>query len=224
MPISDWPDAERPREKLLLQGAKALSDAELLAIFLRTGLPGQTAVDIARSLLGRFENLRGLLDSDIDTLCREPGFGRAKYALLQAALELGQRHLHQRLTREDVLKSPEATHQDLSSRLRRYPQEVFACLYLDTRNRVIRYAELFHGTIDGAAVHPREVVREALACNAAAVILAHNHPSGVAEPSSADRAITRRLVDALGLIDVRVLDHIVIGDGESVSFARRGWI
>jgi len=224
MPITDWPAAERPREKLLQRGAAALSDAELLAIFLRTGIPGRTAVDLARDILAHFGGLRGLLGAERRAFCARPGLGTAKYAQLQAALELARRHLDATLARGDALTDPAATRRYLAARLRDHPHEVFACLFLDNRHRVIAFEELFRGTIDGASVHPREVVRRALQHNAAALILAHNHPSGVADPSEADRRITARLQDALALIDVRVLDHVVIGDGESVAFAERGWI
>ena len=224
MPITDWPDAERPREKLLHRGAGALSDAELLAIFLRTGLPGKTAVDLARDIQRHFEGLRGLLGASRAEFCAVPGLGEAKYAQLQAVLELARRHLAETLQRGDALTDPAATRRYLSARLRDYAYEVFGCLFLDNRHRIIGFEELFRGTINGASVHPREVVRRALAHNAAAVILAHNHPSGVAEPSEADRQLTRRLSEALALVDVRVLDHVVVGDGETVAFAERGWI
>ncbi len=222
MPIRDWPEQERPREKLLARGAQALSDAELLALFLRTGVRGKSAVDLARELLAAFGGLRPLLEAGHARLCAQPGLGPAKVVLLAAALELGRRHLEEQLTRGDALTSVGATRRYLAARLRHQPQEVFAVLFLDTRHRVIAYEELFHGTIDGTTVHPREVVRRALAHNAAALIVAHNHPSGVAEPSLADEQLTLRLRDALALIDVRVLDHVVVGDGETVSFAERG--
>ena len=222
MPITDWPKEERPREKLLQRGAAALSDAELLAIFLRTGTPGKTAVDLARELLQRFGSLRALLDADLKRFCAGEGLGEAKYVQLQASVEMTRRHLLEKLNRGSVLESPQHTRDYLALRLRDYPHEVFACLFLDNRHRVIAFEELFRGTINGASVHPREVVKKALAHNAAAVILAHNHPSGVAEPSRADQGITQRLVDALGLVEVRVLDHLVVGDGEIVSFAERG--
>ncbi len=224
MSIRHWPKTERPREKLLLTGARALSDAELLAIFLRTGSAGMNAVELARTLIGEYGGLRALLQADQKQFCAARGLGDAKYAQLQAVLELARRHLHERLIRGDAIKNPNETKSYLTSRLRDYPYEVFACLFLDSRHRVISYEELFRGTIDGATVHPREVLRRALQHNAAAVILAHNHPSGVAEPSDADRRITRRLQDALGLIDIRVLDHVVIGDQCVVSFAERGLI
>ncbi len=224
MAICDWPAGERPREKLLQQGAAALSDAELLAIFLRTGVKGKSAVDLARELLQDFGSLRQLLMADQQRFCLPSGLGSAKFAQLQAVLEMARRHLAQELERSDALTSPELTRRYLLAQLRDLDYEVFACLLLDNQHRVIRYEELFRGTIDGAAVYPREVVKLALAQGAAAVILAHNHPSGIAEPSQSDRAITERLVQALGLVDVRVLDHLVLGDGYAVSFAERGWL
>jgi DNA repair protein RadC len=222
MAISDWPTFERPREKLLQRGAGALSDAELIAIFLRTGVRGKTAVDVARDLLDTHAGLRPFLDAGQSQVCATPGLGAAKYVLFQAALELGRRYLDQTLARGDALTNAEQTRRYLTARLRHYPHEVFACLFLDNRHRIIAFEELFHGSIAGASVYPREVVRRSLHHNAAAAIFAHNHPSGVAEPSQADIQMTRRLQDALELVDVRVLDHIVIGDGGSVSFAERG--
>lgn len=221
MAISDWPAAERPREKLLERGPEALSDAELLAIFLRTGVAGKSAVDLARDLLEHFGGLRLLLQAEPDVFCSAHGLGLAKFAQLRAVLEMNRRHLAETLKRGDAITSPAATRAFLVSRLRDSPYEIFSCLFLDNRNRVLAYEELFRGTIDGASVHPREVVRRVIRFNAAAVIFAHNHPSGVAEPSRADEAITRRLQDALALIDVRVLDHVIVAD-EIVSFAERG--
>jgi DNA repair protein RadC len=222
MAITDWPATERPREKLLHRGPQALSDAELLAIFLRTGLPGRTAVDLARELLVEYGGLRGLLEADRTHFCRARGLGSAKYAQLQAVLEMSRRHLYETLQRNDILVSPADTRRYLLARLRDYPHEVFACLFLDNRHRVIEFSEMFRGTIDGTSVHPREVVKQALARNAAAVIFAHNHPSGVAEPSSSDYRLTQRLKDALALVEIRVLDHVVVGDGYTVSLAERG--
>jgi DNA repair protein RadC len=222
MSIQDWPLAERPREKLLTQGPVALSDAELLAVFLRVGSRGKTAVDLARDLLTEFGGLRGILTADRRHLCAAHGIGNAKFAQLQAVLEMARRHFGQRLERGNPLTDPAATRAYLTAALRDLRHEVFACLFLDTRHRVIAWEELFRGTLDGTSVHPREVVRHALGHNAAALIFAHNHPSGVAEPSDADRRLTRRLKEALALVDIRVLDHFVIGDGETVSFAERG--
>lgn len=222
--IQDWPASERPREKLLARGPAALSDAELLAIFLRTGTRGKTAVDLARELLTHFDGLRPLFNADKKQFCSIHGLGEATYAQLQAVLEMARRHLDEQLRVMDALENPDATRRYLTSQLRHYRHEVFACLFLDTRHRVIAFEELFHGTIDGASVHPREVVKRALHHNAAALILAHNHPSGVAEPSRADTQLTRRLKDALALVDIRVLDHLIIGEGSGVSLAERGLI
>lgn len=224
MPITDWPVAERPREKLLNCGANTLSDAELLAIFLRTGIKGKTAVDLARDIISYFGGLRNLLLADRSAFCQFSGLGEAKFAQLQAVLELSHRHLKETLQRGEFLQNPQTTQDYLSAQLRDLPYEVFACLFLDNQHRVIEFEILFQGTINGASVHPREVVRKTLKHNAAALILAHNHPSGIAEPSSADRHITKQLTEALALIDVRVLDHIVVGDGECVAFSERGWI
>lgn len=221
MAITDWPEDQRPREKLLARGCAALNDAELLAIFLRTGVRGKSAVDLAAELITSFGGLRQLLKADQDAFCSHLGLGVAKYAQLQAVLEMARRYLGESLQRGEPLTSPQLTRQFLSQRLRDYAHEVFAALFLDQRHRVICFEELFHGTLDGASVYPREVVKKALQHNAAALIFAHNHPSGVAEPSQADRHITRRLTDALALIDVRVLDHFVVGE-EVVSFAERG--
>ncbi len=222
MAITDWPEAERPREKLLKQGAAALSDAELLAIFLRTGTHGLTAVDLARQLLVQFGGLRSLFSADFRRFCRGRGLGVAKYTQLQAVLEMSRRHLQEALERGQGLTSPQLTRDYLLRCLRDSQQEQFGCLFLDNQHRVILFETLFYGTIDSACVYPREVLRRCLQHNAAAVILAHNHPSGVAEPGQADLRITERLVSALALIDIRVLDHFVVGDGELVSFAERG--
>ncbi len=222
MPISDWPEQERPREKLLSRGAASLSDAELLAIFLRTGRQGKTAIDLSRDLLIEFNGLRGLIETDSRSFCQTKGLGLAKYSQIQAAIELGKRYLQENLGEKDVLSNPNDTKDFLIAQLRAYPHEVFACLFLDNRHQIISFDEMFKGTIDGASVYPREVVKQALARNAAAVIFAHNHPSGVAEPSLADKNITRRLQDALKLVDIRVLDHFIIGDNTAVSFAELG--
>lgn len=222
--IRDWPEGERPREKLMARGSHALSDAELLAIFLRTGVSGKSAVQLARDLMTQFGSLRALLKAELGDFSTAKGLGPAKYAQLQAVLEMARRHLAESLPHRDALTDPTATRHYLAAQLRDRTYEVFACLFLDNRHRVIAFEELFRGTIDGASVYPREVVKAALKHNAAALILAHNHPSGVAEPSAADRHITRRLADALALVDIRVLDHLVIGDGPATSFAERGWL
>jgi len=222
MAITDWPADERPREKLLKKGPHQLSDAELLAIFLRTGIAGKTAVDLARDLLTEFGGLRPLLEASQKEFCSHLGLGPAKYTQLQAVLEMGRRHLHQTLERPEAFTHPQAVKTYLSSQLRHLPHEVFACLFLDTQNRLIKYEPLFTGTIDAASVYPREVVKQVLKHNAAAVMFAHNHPSGIAEPSASDEHITRKLISALNLVDVRVLDHFVVGDGEVISMAERG--
>ncbi len=224
MSISDWPEAERPREKLLQRGAEALTDAELLAIFLRTGTKGLSAIDLAYNLLTEFSSLRNLFNASLDDFCSAKGIGPAKYVQLQAVLEMSKRHLSETLAKKDVISSPDETRQYLKQQLRDRPYEVFAALFLDNRHQIIKFEELFRGTIDGASVYPREVVKKALQHNAAALIIAHNHPSGVAEPSSADEHITLRLKDALGLVDIRLLDHFIIGDGEIISLAERGVI
>ncbi len=224
MHIREWPSTERPREKLLARGAGALSDAELLALFLGSGLPGRDAVATARELLAAHGPLRVLLERPASDLRRLPGIGPARACALLAALELSQRLLHADLERGTALSDPQSAGLYFAQRLRGRPHEVFAALFLDTRHRVIAFEELFQGTLDGAEVHPREVVRRALGHNAAAVIVAHNHPSGNPEPSAADRAVTARLKQALALVDLRLLDHFVIGDGAPVSLAARGWV
>ena len=223
MPITDWPAGERPREKLIARGAAALTDAELLAIFLRTGFAGSTAVDLARDLLGRFGSLRALLRAGRDEFCTVRGLGEAKYAQLHAGLEIARRHLAEALNGRPALKDPSAVRRLLQARLRDREHETFAALFLDNQHRVIAFDELSQGTIDGASVYPREVIKAALKHGAAAVIFAHNHPSGVAEPSAADRTLTERLKSALAQVDIRVLDHFVVGE-QVVSFAERGWL
>lgn len=220
--INDWPLAERPREKLLQQGAGSLSNAELLAIFLRTGVKGRTAVDLGRDLLNQHRGLRPLLTAKQEDFCAQKGLGAAKYAQLQAALELGRRFLRESLEARESLTDTTASKDYLCALLRDVPHEVFACLYLDNRHRVITYEQLFRGTIDSASVHPREVVKRCLETNTAALIIAHNHPSGCSEPSRADIQITRRLKEALALMDIRLLDHIIVADGDPYSFAERG--
>jgi DNA repair protein RadC len=224
MAIKDWPSDERPREKLLARGAAALCDAELLAIWLRSGKCGQSAVDLAREVLKNFGSLRKLLAADRLRFCAAPGLGPARYAELQAAIEISHRQLAETLRTGPSLASPRATREYLIARLRDLEHEVFCCLYLDNRHRLIEFEQMFRGTIDGASVYPREVVKQALQWNCAAVIIAHNHPSGVAEPSLADERITLRVKDALALVDIRLLDHIIVGDGASVSLAERGLV
>ncbi|KFB00025.1 RadC family protein [Vibrio sp. ER1A] len=224
MVLKHLPSESLPREKLLNRGSHALSDAELLAIFLRTGTKGMNVVQLADALLSDFGSLRSLFTASQEAFCQRKGLGLAKYVQLQAVLEMSQRYLCETIQRGDSLNSPEQTKHYLMSVLRDRHREAFYVLFLDNQNRVIADEIMFEGTIDAASVYPREVVKRALHHNAAALILAHNHPSGVAEPSQADRRITRRLADALGLVDIRILDHFVVGDGEVVSFAERGWI
>ncbi|WP_434608862.1 DNA repair protein RadC [Pseudomonas sp. D2-30] len=224
MSIRDWPVAERPRERLLASGAESLSDAELLAIFLRTGVAGRSAVDLARHLLSQFGCLRALLEADQVTFSGQMGLGPAKFAQLRAVLEMGRRHLAERMRQKSMLEDPQAVRDYLKSMLRHEPHEVFGCLFLDSRHQVLAFEALFRGSIATATVHPRQVVKRALAHNCAAVILCHNHPSGNTEPSQADRMLTERLQEALELIDVRVLDHFIVGDGEPLSMAEYGWM
>jgi DNA repair protein RadC len=222
MAITDWPEGERPREKLLQKGAAALSDAELLAIFLRTGVTGKSAVDLARELLIRFGNLTQMFAASEADFCAIHGMGQAKFVQLQAVLEMSRRALSEEMQRGDALSSPRAVRDYLQLLLVSRPQEVFVVLFLDTQHRVIATEELFHGTLSQTSVYPREVVKRALAHNAAAVILAHNHPSGVAEPSQADQHLTQALKQALALVDVRVLDHFIVAGGRMHSFAETG--
>jgi DNA repair protein RadC len=221
MSIRTWPEGERPREKLLVRGCAALSDAELIAVLLGSGVPGKDAIALGRELLGKSGGLGALL-ADPGGMVRLRGIGPAKRARLIAALELARRALGEQLREAPALGNPRDSGDYLRAQLKHLPYEVFGCLFLDNRHKVLAFEELFRGTIDGASVHPREVVRACLRHNASAVILAHNHPSGVAEPSPADRTITLELKDALQLIDVRVLDHLVIGHGEPVSMAAQG--
>jgi DNA repair protein RadC len=222
MSIRDWPAGDRPREKLLSAGPATLSEAELLAILLRTGVRGRSALDVARALLAEFGSLRALLTADRQRVCETRGLGPARYVALQAALELTRRHYQELMMVGSPLLNPRATREFVQLRLRDLTYEVFCCLLLDKHHRVLGFEELFRGTVDGAIVHPREVVKLALSRNASAMILVHNHPSGVAEPSPADRMITGRLKEALALVDVRVLDHLIVGDGVCESFAERG--
>jgi DNA repair protein RadC len=222
MRISDWPQCERPRERLLTLGVGQLSDAELLAVMLRSGVRGKTAVDLARSLLRRFGGISGVLSAERDRLCAEEGLGPSRYCQLSAMVELMRRALREELGHRNVLGSPAAVRDYLCLKLRDLGHEVFLGLYLDAQNRVIGDEELFRGTLTQTSVYPREVVKCALARNAASIILAHNHPSGVAEPSLADESLTRALKQALALVDVRVLDHFVIAGNTATSFAERG--
>lgn len=222
MPITDWPLDDRPREKLLAKGAAALSDAELLAIFLRTGVRGRTAVDVARDLLREFGSLAELCGASRERFCSFPGLGDAKFVQLQATTELVKRALASRMKLGDNLNSPAAVKDYLRLNLQHRQVEVFMGLFLDAQNRVIAIEELFSGTLTQTSVFPREVVRRALFHNAAGVIFSHNHPSGLAEPSHADESLTRVLAQALALVDVRVLDHLIVGKGSVLSFAEKG--
>jgi DNA repair protein RadC len=223
VPIKDWPEAERPREKLLGEGPQALTEAELLAVFLRVGTPGKDVLQLAREALARFNGLNGLLAAPRREVEALRGFGPAKYAQLAAVVELARRALREDVRRNEVLNSPHKVRDYLRLALGHTPHEVFVALFLDAQNRLIADRELFRGTLTQTSVYPREVVKAALAHNAAAVIFAHNHPSGTAEPSRADELLTRTLRDALALVDIRVLDHIIVaGPGATVSFAERG--
>ena len=222
MPITDWPPDERPREKLLKRGAESLSDAELVAIFLRTGVKGRTAVDIAREAITRFGSLSGLFAASANAVYAVSGLGAAKYVQLQAVLEMARRALREKLDRGSALGSPQAVRDYLRLKLQDRPHEVFLGVFLDAQNRVLAVEELSRGTLTQTSVYPREVVKRALHHNAAALIFAHNHPSGIAEPSRSDEALTAALRQALALVDVKVLDHFIVGAGTAMSFAERG--
>jgi DNA repair protein RadC len=222
MAITDWPADERPREKLLAKGAGALSDAELLAIFLRIGVKGKSAVDLARDLLIRFGNLSGIFAASRIDISEVHGMGMSKYAQLQAIFEMVQRALGEDMQQRDALSSPEQVRNYLRLQLGNLPHEIFVVLFLDAQNRLIGMEKLFAGTLTQTSVYPREVVKRALHHNAAAVIFAHNHPSGVTEPSRADEVLTRTLKESLALVDVKVLDHFVVAGNAALSFAERG--
>ena len=222
MSITEWPEDERPRERLLKQGAAALSDAELVAIFLRVGVKGKSAVDLARDLVVEFGSLNGLFAASEVDLCAIHGIGQAKYVQLQAVLEMARRALVEDIRLPDALTSPKSVRDYLKLTLARLAHEVFVAVFLTSQNRVIKVEEIFRGTLTQTSVYPREIVKLALAHNAASVIFAHNHPSGEPNPSQADRALTKTLADALALIDVRVLDHFIVAPGASLSFAEQG--
>ncbi|KPZ56919.1 JAB domain-containing protein [Pseudoalteromonas sp. S3776] len=224
MQLTSLPNSLRPREKLIAKGPKALSDAELLAIFLRTGLPGMNVIELAQHLLNENKTLHNLFNASQDEFCAQKGLGMAKYVQLQAVLELSQRYMQERCQRDAVFNSPNAVYEYLTLQMRGLQQEVFMVLYLDSQNRLVKDEILFYGTINSASVYPREVLKAALKNNAAAIILAHNHPSGIAEPSQADKLITQKLQQALQLVDINVLDHIIVGGETCVSFAQRGLI
>ena len=224
MTISSWIVNERPREKLLLQGAASLSNAELLAIFLRTGVRGKTAVDLARDLLNQFGSLRRLLHASFDEFTHLPGLGKVKYVQLQAIVELSLRYLQEKINKEQVFNNHDSTVEFLTAKLRHLDHEVFACLFLDTHNHLIAYEELSKGTYNQSRIYPREIVKATLRHNAAAIIFAHNHPSGICEASNEDIQVTEVLRKALAFIDVKVHDHLIIGDGQTLSFAQKGWL
>lgn len=224
MLLTSLPNSLRPREKLIEKGAKALTDAELLAIFLRTGLPGMNAIELAQHLLNENKTLHNLFNASKEEFCAQKGLGVAKYVQLQAVLELSQRYMQERCQRDAIFNSPNSVYDYLTIQMRGLQQEVFMVLYLDSQNRLIKDEILFYGTINAASVYPREVVKAALKNNAASVIFAHNHPSGIAEPSQADKLITNKLQQALQLVDISVLDHIIVGGETCVSFAQRGLI
>jgi DNA repair protein RadC len=224
MAITDWPEGERPREKLLSQGPQILSDAELLAIFLRVGVAGKSAVDLARDLLRDFGSLNGIFNASRESLTRVNGMGDSKYAQIQAIFEMARRALGEQMKQRDALNSPQQVRDYLCLKLGGLAREVFMVLFLDAQNRVIAQEELFAGTLSQTSVYPREVVKRALHHNAAAVILAHNHPSGVAEPSRADELLTKALKEALTMVDVRILDHFVVAGNVALSFAEQGML
>jgi DNA repair protein RadC len=224
MNLHDWTPDQRPRERLAAAGAHGLSEAELLAIWLGRGTPQRNAVELAHDLLATFGSLRGLLTASAERLSGHPGIGPARLAQLQVLPELARRHFRQTLIGGPALTDPRLARDFLVSQLRDLPYEAFCVIYLDSRHRVTGFEQLFRGTLDRAQVHPREVLRRAMEVRAAAVILCHNHPSGVAEPSTADEQITVRLRDALALVDIRVVDHLIVADGTCVSLAERGLV
>jgi len=220
--ITDWPASERPREKLIELGAEALSDAELLAIFLRVGVTGKSAVDLARDLLTQFGSLNGIFAATEHELSQVHGIGTSKYVQLQAIFEMSRRALNEQLQQRDVFKSPQQVRAYLVLKLGILTREVFTVLFLDTQNQLVATEEMFTGTLTQTSVYPREVVKRALHHNAASVIFAHNHPSGIAQQSQADELLTKQLKQALALIDVRVLDHFIVAGNNTLSFSERG--
>ncbi len=224
MAITDWPAAERPREKLIELGAEALSDAELLVIFLRVGVVGKSAVDLARDLLNKFGSLNGIFAATENELSQVHGIGSSKYVQLQAIFEMSRRALSEQLQQRDVLASPQAVRDYLVLKLGSYTKEVFLVLFLDTQNRLLATEEMFSGSLTETSVYPREIVKRVLHHNAAAVIFAHNHPTGNVKQSQADELLTRQLQQALALIDVKVLDHFVVAGNQTLSFSEKGLI
>jgi len=221
MPISNWSLTERPREKLLAKGAQNLSDAELLAIFINSGIKGKTAIDLAYSLLNHFGGIRNIFDANEKQICNSPGIGKAKYALLQASLEISRRYLGEQLINTNIIDNAESAYLYLTSKLRRSEREIFACLFLNNQNRVVHYEELFYGTINSTTIYPREIVKIALQYNASSVIFAHNHPSGTPIPSPQDKHLTNTLTKILRPLDIKVLDHIIIGSNTYVSLIKK---
>ncbi len=222
--LHQWPEGERPREKLLSKGASSLSDAELLAIFLRTGTQGKNVIELSREIISHFGSLKSLFAASEQEFCKIKGLGRAKYVQLQACLEMSQRHIKEQITKQDAIKNPAQVKQYVQSKLMARPNEVFAAIFLDNQHHVLAFEELFYGTVNASSVHPRVLVQRCLVHNAAAVIVTHNHPSGVAEPSLSDIDITRTLKTALNLIDVRLLDHLVVASHQVTSLAERGQV
>lgn len=224
MRITNWPQEDRPREKLLIKGESALTDAELIAILLKSGTRGKTALDLARELLIEYGSIKKLMLAPPPSLMHKPGLGSAKYTSLKAAIELGRRYLGEPMQVGATLNNSRATQQFLAERLREYTSEVFACLFMDNHFRLINYEELFYGTINETSIYPREIIRRALLQNAAKVILAHNHPSGCPVPSQADRQVTTLVRESLHLVDIAVVDHVIIGNPDNFSFAEAGMI
>jgi DNA repair protein RadC len=224
MAIINWPKEERPREKLLAHGPKHLSDAELLAIFLRTGVKGQTALDIARELLSEFNGLKNLINAPLNVLSNKHGIGKAKYAILQAAIEMGHRHRHDSIKIGTLLKNTETAKTFFADRLKHHTREVFACLFLNTQNHTLAFQELFFGGLSESSIYPREIVKHAMLHNAAKIIIGHNHPSGDPTPSPADCELTVFLKNALAMVDISLVDHIVVGHEKCVSLVEAGHI
>ena len=224
MKMTHWPLADRPREKLFAHGAKLLTDAELIAILLQFGTKGKTALDLARELLYLFGGLKKLLQANPQQFYQVPGLGKAKYASLKAALELGKRYADENIQIGEKLNNSRATQRFLASKLREQTREIFACLFLNNQNHILAFEELFQGSLTEASVYPREIVKRGLAHNAAKIILTHNHPSGNPAPSQADRELTQQLKEALALVDIQIIDHIIIGQKENFSFAEAAWV
>lgn len=222
--LHQWPNGEKPREKLLSRGAQSLSDAELLAIFLRTGTKGKNVLELSREIIHFFGNLKSLFSASEEEFCEIKGLGRAKYVQLQACLEMSQRYIHEQISLQDAMENPDQVKEYIHSKLCGNTNEVFSALFLDNQHRVIAFEELFFGTINASSVHPRVIIQRCLKHNAAAVIVAHNHPSGVAEPSLSDVNITKTIKTALALVDVRLLDHLVVASHQVVSLAERGQV